>query len=154
MKRSRAILNNPVKLINVSGINWVCMFIIWDVWIGPPILSLEMQWIRPNLFIFQRSYYRHRLCTATAPFWFSTEHRWIVIMPFWLSTNWWYDLNVCGLKVKCEHTIWVRVFSFVSVIDVITMFPPIKSGDDTLLFNLELSLPRKLYIHVFETGRS
>ena len=31
--------------------------------------------------------YCHRLCTATAPFWFSTEHHWIVITPFWLSTD-------------------------------------------------------------------
>ena len=31
--------------------------------------------------------YCHRLCTVIAPFWFSTEHRWIVIMPFWLSTD-------------------------------------------------------------------
>ena len=31
--------------------------------------------------------YRHRLCTAIPPFWFSTEHHWIVIAPFWLSTN-------------------------------------------------------------------
>ena len=30
---------------------------------------------------------RHRHYTAIAPFWFSTEHRWIVITPFWLSTD-------------------------------------------------------------------
>ena len=29
--------------------------------------------------------YRHAL--RTAPFWFSTKHRWIVITPFWLSTD-------------------------------------------------------------------
>ena len=28
----------------------------------------------------------HWLCTAIAPFWFSTEHLWILIAPFWLST--------------------------------------------------------------------
>ena len=33
--------------------------------------------------------YHHRLCTAIAPFWFSTEHVWLVIAPFWLS-NWRY----------------------------------------------------------------
>ena len=31
--------------------------------------------------------YRHRLFTAIAPFWFSTEHHWILITPFWLSTD-------------------------------------------------------------------
>ena len=31
--------------------------------------------------------YHHWLCTAIAPFWFSTEHRWIAITPFWLSTD-------------------------------------------------------------------
>ena len=30
---------------------------------------------------------RHRHCTAIAPFWFSTEHLWILIAPFWLSTD-------------------------------------------------------------------
>ena len=27
----------------------------------------------------------YRLCTAIAPFWFSTEHRWVVIALFWLT---------------------------------------------------------------------
>ena len=31
--------------------------------------------------------YCHRLCTAIAPFWFSTEHLWTVLIPFWLSTD-------------------------------------------------------------------
>ena len=31
--------------------------------------------------------YFHKLCTALAPFWFSTEHLWMMIMPFWLSTD-------------------------------------------------------------------
>ena len=31
--------------------------------------------------------YRHRHCTAIAPFWFSTEHLWIMIAPFWLSPD-------------------------------------------------------------------
>ena len=31
--------------------------------------------------------YCHRLCTAIAPFWFSTEHLWTVITPFWLLTD-------------------------------------------------------------------
>ena len=31
--------------------------------------------------------YRHRHCTAIAPFWFSTEHLWIVIATFLLSTD-------------------------------------------------------------------
>ena len=31
--------------------------------------------------------YCHRLCTAIAPFWFSTEHLWTAIMSFWLSTD-------------------------------------------------------------------
>ena len=31
--------------------------------------------------------YCHWLCTAIAPFWFSTEHLWAAIMPFWLSTD-------------------------------------------------------------------
>ena len=28
-----------------------------------------------------------RLCTAIAPFWFSTKHPWMAVMPFWLSTD-------------------------------------------------------------------
>ena len=32
--------------------------------------------------------YHHGICTAIAPFWFSTEHlSWILIVPFWLSTD-------------------------------------------------------------------
>ena len=31
--------------------------------------------------------YCHRHCTALAPFWFATEHLWILIAPFWLSTD-------------------------------------------------------------------
>ena len=31
--------------------------------------------------------YRCTESMATAPFWFSTEHRWTVLMPFWLSTD-------------------------------------------------------------------
>ena len=30
------------------------------------------------------------LCTAIAPFWFSKEHHWVLIMPFWLSA---YDIH-------------------------------------------------------------
>ena len=32
-------------------------------------------------------HYHHRLCTVIVPFWFSTEHLWILIVPFWLSTD-------------------------------------------------------------------
>ena len=31
--------------------------------------------------------YCHWLCTAIAPFWFSTEHLWAAVTPFWLSTD-------------------------------------------------------------------
>ena len=31
--------------------------------------------------------YRHRLCTAIAPFWFSTEHLWILICNSFLALN-------------------------------------------------------------------
>ena len=31
--------------------------------------------------------YCHRLCTAIATFWFSMEHLWAAITPFWLSTD-------------------------------------------------------------------
>ena len=31
--------------------------------------------------------YHHTFCTTIAPFWFSTEHLWILIVPFWLSTE-------------------------------------------------------------------
>ena len=31
--------------------------------------------------------YCNWLCTAIAPFWFSTEHPWAAITPFWLSTD-------------------------------------------------------------------
>ena len=34
-----------------------------------------------------KGYNCHRLFTAIAPFWFSTEHRWILIAPFWFSTD-------------------------------------------------------------------
>ena len=30
---------------------------------------------------------RHKLCTAIAHFWFSTEHPWTALTPFWLSTD-------------------------------------------------------------------
>ena len=30
--------------------------------------------------------YRHRLCTAISPVWFLTEHLWMTLTPFWLST--------------------------------------------------------------------
>ena len=31
--------------------------------------------------------YRHRHCTAIAPFWFSMEHCWILILRHWLNLN-------------------------------------------------------------------
>ena len=31
--------------------------------------------------------YHHRLCTEIAPLWFSMEHLWTAITPFWLSTD-------------------------------------------------------------------
>ena len=34
--------------------------------------------------------YYQWLCTAIAPFWFSKEHHWVLIMPFWLSA---YDIH-------------------------------------------------------------
>ena len=42
--------------------------------------------------------FHHRLCTEKAPFWFSMEHCWIVIMPFWLSTD---DIHVT-LNERCN----------------------------------------------------
>ena len=56
-----------------------------------------------------------RLCTAIAPFWFSTEHLWTAIAPVWLSTDdiliqrariWWiwqlvhvqYSTNHCNIN--------------------------------------------------------
>ena len=62
--------------------------------------------------------YRHRLCTAIAPFWFSTpEYRWIVITPFWLSlddisvslpietaTTWYGKALTCCRKEKAKKT--------------------------------------------------
>ena len=40
--------------------------------------------------------YHLRLCTAIAPFWFSTERLWIVIAPFWHSTD---DMEVDHLFI-------------------------------------------------------
>ena len=31
--------------------------------------------------------YRYRHCTVIEAFWFSTEHLWMLIAPFWLSTD-------------------------------------------------------------------
>ena len=39
--------------------------------------------------------YHHRLCTAIVAFWFSTEHPWIMIMPFWL-----YYAYVSCVKIR------------------------------------------------------
>ena len=40
----------------------------------------------------RRALYHHRLCIAIAPFWFSTEHLWILIAALSLF-NWWYLLR-------------------------------------------------------------
>ena len=44
--------------------------------------------------------YHHRLSTAIAPFWFSTEHLSIVIAPFWLSTD---DMSSWVMMIKGAH---------------------------------------------------
>ena len=64
--------------------------------------------------------YHHRLCTAIVAFWFSMEHLWIAIMPFWLSadniypkTNFCkcYCRELCSLKVKLCVFSWEHCFS-------------------------------------------
>ena len=52
-------------------------------------------------------HHHHTLCTARAPFWFSTEDRGIVITPFWLSTNdifsWESELGPYNCSSKMFH---------------------------------------------------
>ena len=43
--------------------------------------------------------YRNRLCTAIAPFWFSTDHLWTAVAPFWLATD-----NICVLILVTYET--------------------------------------------------
>ena len=54
------------------------------------IVSWEPEWRYPYWHVFRwepEGRYRHRHCTAIVSFWFSTEHLWIMIAPFWLSTD-------------------------------------------------------------------
>ena len=44
--------------------------------------------------------YRHRLCTAIAPFWFSTEHLWTSLNAL-LALNWWYTYMYTN--IESEH---------------------------------------------------
>ena len=52
------------------------------------------------------------MCVAIAPSWFSTEHLWTALMPFWLSTD---DMGVAFtiaqhvcMKFKCKN--WISIF--------------------------------------------
>ena len=57
--------------------------------------------------------YSHRLCTVIVPFWFLTEHHWM-ITPFWLSkttlssmyrrhtSNISFNLNVHSIVINCQ----------------------------------------------------
>ena len=42
--------------------------------------------------------YHHRVCPAIAPFWFSTEHLWILIYSALLALNWRYTRYHTTLK--------------------------------------------------------
>ena len=51
-------------------------------------LEPERRYHYPKMFRWEpEGRYRHRLCTAIAPFWFSMDYLWILIVPFWLSTD-------------------------------------------------------------------
>ena len=76
-------------------------------------------------------------CTKSmviAPFWFSTEHLWIVIMAFWFSA----DDMVISLDFKALQTIWHSWVSWhvLSIFVVITgiheIFPQIRRFDSRM----------------------
>ena len=48
--------------------------------------------------------YRYTMAMGLAPFWFTIEHPWIVIVPFWLSTD-----NTCMLQIQIHFP---QVFSY------------------------------------------
>ena len=46
----------------------------------------------------------HWLCTAVAPFWFATDQRWIVILPFWLLIDGIHLRHASGtLRISPAH---------------------------------------------------
>ena len=51
-------------------------------------------------------HYRSRLCTAIPPFWFSMEHHWIVIAPFWLSNDdILFRISPLSIKTVVHHVV-------------------------------------------------
>ena len=58
----------------------------------------------------QQSSVENRLCTVIVPFWFSTEHHWIVIMPLWLLAD---DIHFimllhCGVHLFSMYMYYAR----------------------------------------------
>ena len=59
----------------------------WIIINEPTYISCEPEgpYHYSKMFLWGR--YRHKHCTLKVPFWFSTEHLWILIVPFWLWTG-------------------------------------------------------------------
>ena len=54
--------------------------------------------------------YCHRHCKAIVPFWFSTEHLWILIVPFWFSTEH-HLILIAPFWFSTEH-LWILIVPF------------------------------------------
>ena len=53
-----------------------------------------------KMFHWEPGRYHHRLCTVIGSFWFSTEHLWLLIVPFWLSTD---NMSFLGDVMRCTR---------------------------------------------------
>ena len=74
-------------------------------------------------------HYHHRLGSAIAPFWFSTEHLWVMIAPFWLSTD---DNEYCSalyptelVKIiwrvnACSH-LWMLLLQLLTLVFIVLL---------------------------------
>ena len=51
-------------------------------------------------------HYCHRLCTAKAPFWSSRKPLWILIVPFWLSTEDMIDWMKRRWPIPPQHLVY------------------------------------------------
>ena len=117
--------------------------------------------------------YCHRLCTAIAPFWFSTEHLSIGITPFWLSTDdmhifvcthahgpywnkvvWWkiciyilvdFFFDKMLKKVECLGWAWSSIVRYGHQFPHMKMFSFIPNKFQNIVISLSVSLRALLY---------
>ena len=80
---------NPCKYVSLipHSLHTTAYIVSWEP---------EGRYCRSSMFRWEpEGRYRHTLCTAIAPFWFSTKHAWSAVTPFWLSTDyiWSYGQN-------------------------------------------------------------